>query len=58
MLYQGYMPLQSEIDDKRNANPETGEYGESLVFNDFMKKYKPSDSYEVIWASKKGKKYD
>jgi hypothetical protein len=57
MLYQGYMPSQSEIDDKRNAIQKTGEYGEAS-FNDFMTKIQPSDSYEVIWASKKGKKYD
>jgi hypothetical protein len=49
-----YALLQSEIDDKQNANSETGEYGENLVFNDLRQKYKQSDSYEVIWASKKG----
>jgi hypothetical protein len=54
-----YALLQSEIDDKENANSEIGEYGESLVFNDLRQKYKSSDSYEVIWASKKGEaKYD
>lgn len=49
-----YALLQSEIDDKQNANSETGEYGENLVFNDLRQKYKQSDSYEVIWSSKKG----
>lgn len=49
-----YALLQSEIDDKQNANSETGEYGENLVFNDLRQKYKPSESYEVIWSSKKG----
>jgi hypothetical protein len=49
-----YALLQSEIDDKQNANSETGEYGENLVFNDLRQKYKQSDSYEIIWASKKG----
>lgn len=49
-----YALLQSEIDDKQNANSETGEYGENLVFNDLRQKYKQSESYEVIWASKKG----
>lgn len=49
-----YALLQSEIDDKQNANSETGEYGENLVFNDLRQKYKQSDSYEVLWASKKG----
>jgi hypothetical protein len=49
-----YALLQSEIDDKQNANSETGEYGENLVFNDLRQKYKQYDSYEVIWASKKG----
>lgn len=49
-----YALLQSEIDDKQNANSETGEYGENLVFNDLRQKYNQSDGYEVIWASKKG----
>jgi hypothetical protein len=49
-----YALLQSEIDDKQNANSETGEYGENLVFNDLRQKYKQSHSYEVIWSSKKG----
>lgn len=49
-----YALLQSEIDDKQNANSETGEYGENLVFNDLRLKYKQSDGYEVIWSSKKG----
>ena len=49
-----YALMQSEIDDKQNANSETGEYGENLVFNDLRQKYKQFDSYEVIWASKKG----
>lgn len=49
-----YALLQSEIDDKQNADSETGEYGENLVYNDLRKKYKSSDNYEVIWTSKKG----
>jgi hypothetical protein len=49
-----YALLQSEIDDKQNANSDTGEYGENLVFNDLRQKYKQSEGYEVIWASKKG----
>lgn len=49
-----YALLQSEIDDKQNANSETGEYGENLVFSDLRQKYKQTDSYEIIWASKKG----
>jgi hypothetical protein len=49
-----YALLLSEIDDKQNANSETGEYGENLVFNDLRQKYKQTDSYEVIWASKIG----
>ena len=54
-----YALLQSEIDDKQNANSETGEYGENLVFNDLRQKYKQSDNYEVIWSSKKGEaRYD
>jgi hypothetical protein len=54
-----YALLQSEIDDKQNANSETGDYGESLVYNDLRRKYKQSDNYEVIWASKKGEaKFD
>jgi len=54
-----YALLQSEIDDKQNANSETGEYGENLVYNDLRLKYKPTDNYEIIWASKKGEaKFD
>jgi hypothetical protein len=49
-----YALLQSEINDKQNANSETGEYGENLIFNDLRQKYKQSDNYEVIWSSKKG----
>ena len=49
-----YALLQSEIDDKQNANSQTGDYGENIVFNDLRKKYKQSDNYEVIWASRKG----
>lgn len=49
-----YALLQSEIDDKQNANSETGEYGENLVFNDLRQKYKQPEGYEVIWSSKKG----
>ena len=49
-----YALLQSETDDKTNANSETGEFGENLVYNDLRQKYKQSDNYEVIWASKEG----
>jgi hypothetical protein len=49
-----YAFLQSEVDDTNNANSETGEYGENLVFNDLRQKYKQPDNYEVIWSSKKG----
>ena len=54
-----YAYIQSEIDDKQNANSKTGEFGEILVYNDLRLKYKTSDSYEVIWSSKKGEaKFD
>lgn len=54
-----YTLLQSEIDDKQNANSETGDFGENLVYNDLRRKYKQSDSYEVIWSSKLGEaKFD
>lgn len=54
-----YALLQDEIDDMRNADARTGEYGEELVLNDLRRKYKSSNGYEVIWASKNGKaEYD
>lgn len=49
-----YTLLQNEIDDKQNANSETGDYGEELVYNDLQNKYKITQNYTVIWASKKG----
>ena len=53
-LSRFYSLLQDEIDDKQNANSETGEFGENLVFNDLRKKFNQANNYEVIWASKKG----
>lgn len=54
-----YALLQSEIEDRQNANSGTGDFGETLVYNDLRRKYKQSDCYEIIWASKKGEaKFD
>ncbi len=54
-----YAFLQSEIDDKENANLETGNYGEKLVYDDLRNKYKQSENYTVIWSSRKGEaKFD
>jgi hypothetical protein len=54
-----YALLQSEIDDKQNANSETGNYGEELVYNDLRNKYKQTANYTVIWSSRKGEaKFD
>jgi hypothetical protein len=54
-----YALLQSEIDDKQNANSETGNYGEELVYNDLRNKYRHTENYSVIWSSKKGEaKFD
>lgn len=51
--------LQSEINDREFANSKTGDFGEDLVYNDLRKKYKQSNGYEIIWASKNGEaKYD
>jgi len=59
VLSRFYALLQSEIDDKQNANSDTGDFGENLVYNDLRNKYKQSDRYEIIWASKKGEaKFD
>lgn len=49
-----YELLQNDIDDRENANSETGDFGEKLVYNDLRRKYKESSGYKVIWASKEG----
>jgi len=59
MMSKFYTLLQSEIDDRENANLETGDFGEKLVYDDLRKKYKQSKGYEIFWASKKGEpKFD
>ena len=59
MISKFYALIQDEINDRGNANSETGNFGEQLVYTDLRKKYKPSNGYEIIWASKQGEqKYD
>ena len=59
ILSKFYALIQSEIDDQSNANSETGDFGEQLVYADLRKKYPQTKGYDVIWASKKGEpKFD
>jgi len=54
ILEKVYEFMQREVDDKKNANLETGDFGEQLVYKDLRTKYKESSGYKVIWASKEG----
>lgn len=54
ILSRFYALVQSEIDDQSNANLDTGDLGEQLVYSDLRKKYPQAKGYEIIWASKKG----
>lgn len=46
--------LQNEVDDKKNANIETGEIGEKLVYQDLLNKFQKASGFEVIWSSRNG----
>lgn len=44
--------LQEEVSDQDNANEDTGNIGEEIVFKDLSRKYPTYQGYEVIWSSK------
>lgn len=53
-LSQLYAMMQDTIDDKKYADSNIGEYGETLVLDDLKRKYKKTDGYEVIHSAKLG----
>lgn len=59
ILKDFYAFVKSEIDDQKDANSETGNFGEKLVYDDLRKKYPQKKGYTVIWSSKNGEsKFD
>ena len=40
------------VDDNEHANPEEGQVGESVVWEELKKRYPESDGYNVIWSSR------
>lgn len=44
--------LSDKIDDTTYADPTTGEWGESIVWEKLQKKYPTNKGYKVIWASR------